>query len=72
MLWVGETAEPERVARVAALLGGALEDRADGPARDPQDRPDPGGLPRRTGRREEAPARLTAGSTARSRVRLPG
>ena len=40
VLWVGESAEPDRVARVAGLIGGALEEAPAGPARDPQDRAD--------------------------------
>ncbi len=58
VLWVGETAEPDRVAAVAELA--ASSSRARRPARAPQDRPHAAGLPAPDRRRSEAPARVTA------------
>ena len=59
VLWVGESADPERVAAVAgAGSAGRSEPAPAGLARDPQDRADPAGFPPPHRRREEAPARL--------------
>ena len=45
VLWVGETAEPERVASVAERLAAEPADVAAGPARPAQARPDAARLP---------------------------
>jgi 16S rRNA (guanine527-N7)-methyltransferase len=49
VLWVGESAEPERVARVAELIGGSLEDSPQGLLAIRKTGPTPAGYPRRTG-----------------------
>ena len=59
VLWVGETAEPERVARVAERLAAEPADAPAGPARAPQARPDAARLPAPDRRRPQAPARLS-------------
>ena len=60
MLWVGPTAERERIAAVAEQLAGELLESPDGFARDPQGRPDAAGIPASHGHGEEAPAGLSA------------
>jgi 16S rRNA (guanine527-N7)-methyltransferase len=49
VLWVGETAEPERVAAVAQRLAGALEPAPPGLLAIRKTGPTPAGFPRRTG-----------------------
>jgi 16S rRNA (guanine527-N7)-methyltransferase len=49
VLWVGETAEPDRVAHVAERLGGALGDGPDGLLVIHKTGPTPAGYPRRAG-----------------------
>jgi 16S rRNA (guanine527-N7)-methyltransferase len=49
VLWVGETAEPERVASVAGRLGGTLEPAPEGLLAIRKTGPTPPGFPRRTG-----------------------
>ena len=49
VLWVGESAEPERVARVAELIGGTLEEAPQGLLAIRKTGPTPAGFPRRTG-----------------------
>jgi 16S rRNA (guanine527-N7)-methyltransferase len=49
VLWVGESAEPERVARVAELIGGSFEDSPQGLLAIRKTGPTPAGYPRRTG-----------------------
>jgi len=55
VLWTGETAEPERVARVAALLGGELERESDGLLVLRKLGPTPPGFPRRSGMPKKRP-----------------
>ncbi len=55
VLWVGESAEPERVARVAAQLAGALEPAPDGLLAIRKVGPTPPGFPRRTGMAKKRP-----------------
>lgn len=55
VLWVGESAEPERVARVAEQIGGALEDAPDGLIAIRKIAPTPAGFPRRTGVAKKRP-----------------
>ena len=55
VLWVGETAEPERVAAVADLLGGALEPSPAGLLAIRKTGPTPPGFPRRTGVAKKRP-----------------
>ena len=50
VLWVGPTADTERVARVAEQLGGELAESRDGLLVLRKVRPTPDGFPRRTGR----------------------
>jgi 16S rRNA (guanine527-N7)-methyltransferase len=49
VLWVGTSAEPDRVGRVAARLGGELEDSPAGFLVIRKVAPTPAGFPRRTG-----------------------
>jgi 16S rRNA (guanine527-N7)-methyltransferase len=49
VLWVGESAEPERVAAVAERLGGELEESAPGLLVVRKKTPTPAGFPRRVG-----------------------
>jgi 16S rRNA (guanine527-N7)-methyltransferase len=49
VLWTGETADPDRVAQVAARLGAALESENDGLLVLRKLEPTPPGFPRRTG-----------------------
>jgi len=49
VLWVGETAEPDRVGRVAARIGGELDDSPPGFLVIRKVAPTPPGFPRRTG-----------------------
>jgi len=49
VLWVGRSADTERVARVARLLGGELVEEADGLLLLRKLEPTPAGFPRRTG-----------------------
>ncbi len=55
VLWVGESAEPERVATVAALLGGELEPSPAGLLAIRKIGPTPPGFPRRTGVAKKRP-----------------
>jgi 16S rRNA (guanine527-N7)-methyltransferase len=55
VLWVGATAEPERVARVAGLLGAELESSAAGFIVLRKTRPTPAGFPRRAGMAKKRP-----------------
>ena len=55
ILWVGETAEPEPVARVAEQLGAELEDGPAGLYVLRKLRPTPEGFPRRTGVAKKRP-----------------
>jgi 16S rRNA (guanine527-N7)-methyltransferase len=55
ILWVGETAEPERVASVAERLGAALESDADGLLVLRKVSPTPPGFPRRPGMAKKRP-----------------
>jgi 16S rRNA (guanine527-N7)-methyltransferase len=55
VLWVGESVEPERVAKVAALLGGELERSPAGLLAIRRTGPTPPGFPRRTGVAKKRP-----------------
>jgi 16S rRNA (guanine527-N7)-methyltransferase len=55
LLWVGETARPEAIARVAEVLGGTLEDDADGLLTLRKLVPTPPGFPRRPGMASKRP-----------------
>jgi len=55
VLWVGESAEPERVVRVADLLGGALEKAPAGLIAIRKTGPTAAGFPRRTGVAKKRP-----------------
>ena len=55
ILWVGESADLEHVARVAEALGGALESAADGLAVLRKLRATPPGFPRRAGMAKKRP-----------------
>ena len=55
VLWVGESAEPERVAAVAARLGGELEPSPAGLLAIRKTGPTPPGFPRRTGVAKKRP-----------------
>jgi 16S rRNA (guanine527-N7)-methyltransferase len=55
LLWVGETAEREAVARIAELLGAALESDADGLLALRKLAPTPPGFPRRPGMAKKRP-----------------
>jgi 16S rRNA (guanine527-N7)-methyltransferase len=55
VLWVGETAEPERVGIVAGRLGGALEPSPQGLLAIRKTGPTPPGFPRRTGVAKKRP-----------------
>jgi 16S rRNA (guanine527-N7)-methyltransferase len=55
LLWVGETARPEAVARAAELLGGTLEDDAEGLLMLRKLVPTPPGFPRRPGMASKRP-----------------
>ena len=55
VLWVGESAEPERVATVASLLGGELEPSPAGLLAIRKTGPTPAGFPRRTGVAKKRP-----------------
>jgi 16S rRNA (guanine527-N7)-methyltransferase len=55
VLWVGATAEPERVARVAGLLGAELESSAAGFIVLRKTGPTPAGFPRRAGMAKKRP-----------------
>jgi len=55
VLWVGPTAEPERVARVAERIGGALEDSPPGFLVVRKVAPTPPGFPRRVGVAKKRP-----------------
>ena len=61
VLWVGPTAEPERVAAVAGRVAGQRSRPPRRPRPDPQDGPDAARLPAPHGRRAEAAARLSCG-----------
>ena len=72
VLWVGESAEPERVAAVAERIAGSARAVPAGLARDPQDGPDAAGFPAPHRRREEAAAGLRAGAALSRGVRRRG
>jgi 16S rRNA (guanine527-N7)-methyltransferase len=55
LLWVGESAEPERVARTAEQVGGALESEEDGLLVLRKVVPTPPGFPRRPGIAKKRP-----------------
>jgi 16S rRNA (guanine527-N7)-methyltransferase len=55
LLWVGPSAEPGRVARVAELIGGALEDAPPGFLVVRKVGPTPSGFPRRVGVAKKRP-----------------
>jgi len=55
VLWVGKSAEPERVATVAGLIGGALEEAPEGLLAIRKTAPTPAGFPRRTGAAKKRP-----------------
>jgi 16S rRNA (guanine527-N7)-methyltransferase len=55
VLWVGVTAEVERVATVAAQVGGELHEHRDGLLVLRKVRPTPAGFPRRTGMARKRP-----------------
>ena len=55
VLWVGESAEPERVARVAERVGGELEEAPAGLLVIRKVAPTPPGFPRRTGVAKKRP-----------------
>jgi 16S rRNA (guanine527-N7)-methyltransferase len=55
ILWVGESAEPEKVARVAELIGGTLEEAPQGLMAIRKTGPTPAGFPRRTGVAKKRP-----------------
>jgi 16S rRNA (guanine527-N7)-methyltransferase len=55
VLWVGRSPEPERVARVAELVGGSLEEAPQGLLAIRKTRPTPAGFPRRTGVAKKRP-----------------
>ena len=55
VLWVGPTADPERVARVAERIGGALEDSPPGFLVVRKVAPTPPGFPRRVGVAKKRP-----------------
>ena len=55
VLWVGESAEPERVARVAELIGGSIEGSPQGLLAIRKTGPTPAGFPRRTGVAKKRP-----------------
>jgi 16S rRNA (guanine527-N7)-methyltransferase len=55
VLWVGESAEPDRVATVAGLLGGELEGAPPGLIAIRKTGPTPPGFPRRTGAAKKRP-----------------
>ena len=55
VLWVGESAEPEKVARVAELIGGTLEEAPQGLLAIRKTGPTPAGFPRRTGVAKKRP-----------------
>jgi 16S rRNA (guanine527-N7)-methyltransferase len=55
VLWLGESADRARVARVAALLGGRLESDDDGLAVVRKVAPTPAGFPRRPGMAKKRP-----------------
>ena len=55
VLWVGESAEPDRVARVAGADRRRARGGAGRPARDPQDRADTARISRRTGVAKKRP-----------------
>ncbi len=57
VLWVGETADVERVARVAAQVGGELSDEHEGLLVLRKVRHTPAGFPRRTGVARKRPLR---------------
>lgn len=57
VLWVGPTADEERVARVAEQLGGELAENRDGLLVLRKVRPTPDGFPRRTGVARKRPLR---------------
>jgi 16S rRNA (guanine527-N7)-methyltransferase len=55
VLWVGETAEPERVAAVASRVAGELEPSPEGLLAIRKTGPTPPGFPRRTGIAKKRP-----------------
>ena len=55
VLWVGESAEPERVGRVAARIAGELEPAPEGLLAIRKTGPTPPGFPRRTGVAKKRP-----------------
>jgi 16S rRNA (guanine527-N7)-methyltransferase len=57
VLWVGSSADADHVARIAPLVGGALEDAADGFFVIRKTRPTPEGFPRRLGIAKKRPLR---------------
>jgi 16S rRNA (guanine527-N7)-methyltransferase len=57
VLWVGQTADEERVARVAEQVGGELAENRDGLLVLRKVRPTPAGFPRRTGVARNRPFR---------------
>ena len=57
VLWIGETADVERVARVAAQVGGELSDEHEGLLVLRKVRHTPAGFPRRTGVARKRPLR---------------
>ena len=69
VLWVGPSAEPERVARVAERLAGGARGVAGRVPGDQEARPDAAGVPEARRRREEAPAGLTTRVMAGARHR---
>ena len=55
VLWVGESVEPDRVARVAERIGGALVEAPEGLLAIRKIAPTPAGFPRRTGVAKKRP-----------------
>jgi 16S rRNA (guanine527-N7)-methyltransferase len=62
ILWVGETADPTSVARVASLVGGTLERAEDGLLVLRKTGPTPPGFPRRPGRAKKRPLSAASGN----------
>ena len=60
VLWVGPSADRERVEAVASRVAGRLGERPGRVHRDREDRPDAARVPAPAGRRQEAPSRLSA------------
>ena len=71
VLWVGETAEPDRVARVAGAPRRQLVERPQGLLVLRKTGPTPPGFPRRPGRRPETPARVAPSALSGPAGRIP-